>query len=190
MSETITVRGFVATDPEHKTYEQGLGVTSFRLASTPRRFDRQANAWVDGDTNWFSVSCFRELAANAACSVHKGDPILITGRLRVQSFTRRDGTPGSAVSIEAESLGHDLMFGTATFGRRMRGGGPNAASSGDEGAGQLASDEDAPGVEGNTVGPNEESPEHVDADGVLLDDDATDASSAWEDSTPQTAGVA
>lgn len=189
MSETITVRGFVATDPEHKTYEQGLGVTSFRLASTPRRFDRQANAWVDGDTNWFSVSCFRELAANAACSVHKGDPILITGRLRVQSFTRRDGTPGSAVSIEAESLGHDLMFGTATFGRRMRGGAANGPATGTEGASQAAGDGDETGLVANPVGPHEASPDRVDADGVLLDDDAANASSSWEESEPEAARV-
>jgi single-strand DNA-binding protein len=120
MSETITVRGFVATDPDMRVLESGLQVASFRLGSTPRRFDRTAGVWVDGETSWYTVSCFRELAVNAKVSLKKGQPIVVLGRLKVRQFTRNDGSPGVSVELDAETLGYDLRFGTGTFGRTQR----------------------------------------------------------------------
>lgn len=143
MTEMLTVRGFVATDPSLTTYDSGTRVTTFRLAATPRYFDRGSGQWVNGDTNWFSVSCFRELAMNVQCSVKKGEPVLVTGRLRVRQFDRKEGGTGTSVGIEAESVGHDLVLGTATYARRMYSGakpGEGAQAAGAEGGGEVDAD--------------------------------------------------
>ncbi|HEY4614404.1 MAG TPA: single-stranded DNA-binding protein [Citricoccus sp.] len=116
MSEHITVRGFVATDPQVRMAQAGFSVGNFRLAATDRRFDREANAWVDGQTNWFTVNMFRALSLNAGASLAKGMPVIVTGRLKVRPWEAGDRS-GTAVEIEADSIGHDLSFGTARFSR-------------------------------------------------------------------------
>lgn len=118
MSEHITVRGFVATDPSTRTTPSGLAVGNFRLASTDRRFDREQQAWVDGATNWFTVNMFRQLSTNVAASLSKGQPVLVTGRLKVRQWQNGERA-GTSVEIEAETIGHDLTLGTAFFNRAV-----------------------------------------------------------------------
>lgn len=118
MSDTFTVTGLVATTPRHLVTQDGLPITSFRLASSTRRFDKQTNRWIDGETNWFTVTAFRQLAINSATSVSKGDRVLVSGRLRVRDWDNGDRA-GTSVEIEAETLGHDLLWGSATFVRTV-----------------------------------------------------------------------
>jgi single-strand DNA-binding protein len=113
-----TTAGLVATTPRHLVTQDGLPITSFRLACSERRFDKQENKWIDGTTNWFSVTCFRQLAINAAGSIAKGDRIVITGKLLVRDWDNGERA-GTSVEIEAVSLGHDLAWGTTTFTRNV-----------------------------------------------------------------------
>lgn len=116
MSDTLTVTGLVATEPKHIVTSAGLAVTTFRLASNQRRFDRAANKWVDGDTNWYTVASFRQLAANVVISVQKGQRVVVSGKLRVRDW-ETDEKKGRAVEIDADAIGHDLTWGTAAFTR-------------------------------------------------------------------------
>ncbi|MEY4039605.1 MAG: hypothetical protein RLZZ52_473 [Actinomycetota bacterium] len=116
MTDTITLSGLVATTPRHLTTSEGLAITSFRLASSQRRFDRATQRWVDGDTNWYTVSSFRALADNAAASVNKGDRVIVTGKLRIRDWENTDRS-GTTVEVEAETLGHDLLWGLSTYTR-------------------------------------------------------------------------
>ena len=116
MSDNITLTGFVASEPRSVTTAEGLAITSFRLASNQRRFDKSQEKWIDGDTNWYTVSTFRQLAANAAVSLNKGERVVVTGRLRVRDW-EAGGKKGINVEVEADALGHDLSWGTAAFSR-------------------------------------------------------------------------
>jgi single-strand DNA-binding protein len=116
MSDTITITGLIATTPRHVVTSEGLPITSFRLASSQRRFDKATATWVDASTNWYTVTAFRQLAINAVPSLSKGDRIVVSGRLRVRDWQTDDRT-GTNVEIEAETLGHDLFWGTAVFTR-------------------------------------------------------------------------
>lgn len=118
MSDTITITGLIATTPRHVVTAEGLPITSFRLASSQRRFDKVADKWVDASTNWYTISAFRQLAINAVPSLSKGDRVVVTGRLRVRDWQNDDRT-GTTVEIEAESIGHDLFWGTASFTRSV-----------------------------------------------------------------------
>jgi single-strand DNA-binding protein len=118
MTDLITVTGLVATTPRHIVTGDGLRITTFRLASTQRKFDRNEQKWVDADTNWFTITSFRQLATNVVGSVQKGQRIVVTGRLRVRDWATED-KKGTNVEIDAEALGHDLSWGTATFTRSV-----------------------------------------------------------------------
>jgi single-strand DNA-binding protein len=118
MTDTITLTGLVATDPRNLTTAEGLPITSFRLASTHRRYDRAKQSWVDGDTNWYTVTAFRRLASNSSASLLKGQRVIVTGRLRLREWANGE-RKGMSIEVEAESLGHDLTWGTAQFQRNV-----------------------------------------------------------------------
>ncbi|MDP9027989.1 MAG: single-stranded DNA-binding protein [Actinomycetota bacterium] len=118
MTDTLTLTGLVATTPRHLVTGEGLSITSFRLASTQRRYDRGAQKWIDGETNWYTVTCFRQLAANVVGSIEKGQRIVVSGRLRVRDWQSGDRA-GTTVEIDADALGHDLAWGTSVYTRSV-----------------------------------------------------------------------
>lgn len=117
-TEQITVSGLVATTPRHLITQDGLPITSFRLATSHRRFDRTQNKWVDGETNWYTITAFRTLAINMAGSINKGERIVVQGSLRVRDWDNGDRA-GTSVEIEANAVGHDLSWGTSQFTRTI-----------------------------------------------------------------------
>ncbi|MFM8927761.1 MAG: single-stranded DNA-binding protein [Rhodoluna sp.] len=118
MSDSYCVSGLVATTPRHLVTLDGLPITSFRLACAIKKFDRVKNRWVDAETNWFTVTSFRQLAVNGATSISKGDRVLVMGRLRVRDWDNGERA-GTSVEIEAENIGHDLVWGTSNFVRTV-----------------------------------------------------------------------
>lgn len=118
MSDTYSVSGLVATTPRHLVTQDGLPITSFRLAENNKKFDRALNRWVEAETNWFTVTCFRQLAINSATSISKGDRVVVLGKLRVRDWDNGERA-GTSVELEAESIGHDLIWGTSTFVRTV-----------------------------------------------------------------------
>lgn len=114
MTDSITVAGVVGSDPRLHMTTQGLAITSFRLASTRRYFDRAKGSWEDGETNWYTVSGFRQLAHNTVASLKKGERVVVHGRLRLRAWESGEKS-GTAIEIEAESIGHDLAWGTTSL---------------------------------------------------------------------------
>jgi single-strand DNA-binding protein len=111
MTDSITVTGVVGSDPRLHVTTQGLAIASFRLASTRRYFDRTKGTWEDGETNWYTVSGFRQLAHNTMASVKKGQRLVVHGRLRVRAWENGEKS-GTAIEIDADAIGHDLSWGT------------------------------------------------------------------------------
>lgn len=118
MSEMVTVTGLVATTPRHLVTAEGLPITSFRLASSTRRFDREQNKWVDGETNWYTITAFKQLGINSAGSVNKGDRIMVQGILRIRDWDNGERA-GTSVEVEASAMGHDLTWGSSVFTRTV-----------------------------------------------------------------------
>lgn len=116
MTDIITVTGVVGTDPKHHVTNGGLAITTFRLASTRRVFDREKATWEDGETNWYTVSAFRQLATNASLSIRKGERLIIRGRLRLRAWETGERS-GTAVEIEADSIGHDLAWCVSSYAK-------------------------------------------------------------------------
>lgn len=119
MTDQLTVTGVVATEPRVFTTSTGTVITSFRLASSQRTFDRKTNEWRDLGSNWYTVSCFRALAEHVAASVKKGERVLVSGKLRIKTWSS-DGREGTSVDIDADAVGHDLLWGTSQFTRSVQ----------------------------------------------------------------------
>jgi single-strand DNA-binding protein len=113
----ITVVGNVVDEPRHIVTPGGVPITSFRIATTHRRYDRGQGQWVDADTAWLGVTCFRMLAINAASSLRKGQRVIAQGRLRTPQWTDAQGVKRTRTEIEAHNVGPDLAFGTTVFTR-------------------------------------------------------------------------
>ncbi|MFE7129545.1 single-stranded DNA-binding protein [Streptomyces sp. NPDC057638] len=123
MTETmVTVVGNVATDVEYRETGSG-GMVRFRIATTPRRWDRQQEGWANGPTSFYTVVAWRALAVNVMASVVMGDPLVVHGKLRVREQQGEHGGDGQRrtyVDIEAVAVGHDLTRGTGSFRRGVR----------------------------------------------------------------------
>jgi single-strand DNA-binding protein len=107
----ITVVGNVGSPPRLRALAGGTVVADFSVAMTPSRFDKSSEAWVDQETLWFSVTCWRALAEHAALSFHKGDKVIVTGSLSTRSWKTKDGEPRTSLEIDASSVGMDLTRG-------------------------------------------------------------------------------
>lgn len=116
MNNKTTITGLVATTPRHLITADGLAITSFRIACATQKFDRATMKWIDADTNWYTITSFRTLATNVSTSISKGDRVIVSGDIRVRDWD--NGTSaGTSVEIEAETIGHDLAWGTTNFTR-------------------------------------------------------------------------
>ncbi|MDP5225636.1 MULTISPECIES: single-stranded DNA-binding protein [Arthrobacter] len=127
MADSITIRGFVAGDVRPGTTNGGVNTASFRMGSTDRHYDRATQQWVDGETNWFTVQAYRQLAGNIAGSLKKGQRVVVMGRLKLRQW-ENDGKTYHSAQIEAESIGHDLSWGTANYQRNSSAQAPAPAA--------------------------------------------------------------
>jgi single-strand DNA-binding protein len=116
VTDSITIVGNIAGEIRHTVTAGGVPITAFRVASPQRRYDRVSGSWVEGDPNWFSVSAYRSLAVNAFASLQRGQRVIVTGRLKVRRWENGERS-GIAVEIDADALGPDLLWGTASFQR-------------------------------------------------------------------------
>ena len=126
---TLTLVGWVGTEPKHYTGAAVTPFTSFRMANTRRWFDRAQNTWTDGRTEWFTVKVWRQSALNVAASLRKGDPVLVHGRLSTEQWDSPEG-PRTSLVLEALAIGPDLTYGRASFARTVHVGGGASASAG------------------------------------------------------------
>lgn len=117
-----TVIGWLAADPKYVATSTGTPLMSLRLGCTPRRYDRESGQWQDAESMFLTVNCWRGLAENVnASEMKRGDPVVVTGRLRIREYVKDEQIRFSAV-IDATTLGHDLTRGSALFRRVQRGG--------------------------------------------------------------------
>jgi single-strand DNA-binding protein len=120
VNETVvTMIGNVASPVQYGQTAGGVPMANFRLAATERRYDRVRGEWVDGDTLWATVVAWRGLALNVVSSLDKGDPVMVSGRLRVREWEDQ-GKRRSVVEVDARAIGHDLGRGTSAFRRTIR----------------------------------------------------------------------
>ncbi|TXS30749.1 single-stranded DNA-binding protein [Streptomyces sp. ms191] len=129
---TITIVGNLVDDPELRFTPAGVAVAKFRIASTPRVFDRQTNEWKDGEGLFLTCSVWRQAAENVAESLAKGTRVIVTGRLKQRSYEDREQVKRTVYEIDVDEVGPSLLRASATVtknpagGGHQQGGAPNA----------------------------------------------------------------
>src|ERR1700684_3742708 len=89
----VFLAGYVAREPRFRFTTRGISSVTLRVACTPRWVDRETGEWTDGETSFVTVLCWRTLADNVAKCLHKGEPVLVKGRLHVRPY-EKDGAHG------------------------------------------------------------------------------------------------
>ena len=135
----ITVVGNLVDDPELRFTPSGAAVANFRIASTPRTFDKQSNEWKDGDALFLSCSVWRQAAENVAESLQRGMRVVVQGRLKSRQYETREGEKRTVFEIEVEEVGPSLKYATAKVTRANRSSGGGGFGGGGQGGGQGAS---------------------------------------------------
>ena len=124
MSEnTVTLVGNLTDDPELRFTAQGAAVANFRIAVSKRIRDPQTNEWKDGDTSFFRVNVWRQLAENAAESLTRGTRVIVTGTLKMRQWETQEGEKRTVTEIEADEIGPSLRWATAKVEKQARQGG-------------------------------------------------------------------
>ncbi|MEW1637757.1 single-stranded DNA-binding protein [Streptomyces sp. NPDC093801] len=151
----ITVVGNLVDDPELRFTPSGAAVAKFRVASTPRTFDRQTNEWKDGESLFLTCSVWRQAAENVAESLQRGMRVIVQGRLRQRSYEDREGVKRTVYELDVEEVGPSLKNATAKVakttgrggqggygggGQQQGGGGWGAPSGGPQGGGASSDD--------------------------------------------------
>ena len=138
MYETYsTIVGRVISDPRRNRMANGDEVISFRMASNTRRRDRTTGEWIDGNSLFLTVSCWRRLVAGVASAVEKGRPVIVHGAMHTNSDTPSGGESRTELEMIADSVGLDLARCVVEY----RGRGDAAAP---QSAGTQASGVDTP----------------------------------------------
>jgi single-strand DNA-binding protein len=134
----ITVVGNLTDDPELRFTPSGAAVANFTVASTPRSFNRQTNAWEDGETLFLRCSIWRQAAENVAESLQRGMRVIVQGRLKSRSYETREGEKRTVMELEADEIGPSLTWATAKVSRTSRQSGGGGGYGGSAGGGQSA----------------------------------------------------
>lgn len=132
----VTFQGWVGSEVRHRVVKE-TSVASFRVGVTPRL--RREGDWVDGETGWYTVTVWRTLADHVRQSIRKGDPVIVSGRLRTETWTPEEGSPSTTMLVDATLVGHDLNRGCSHWWRGDR---PQELG-GTDGARGGGSDDDA-----------------------------------------------
>ncbi|GAA5070326.1 single-stranded DNA-binding protein [Streptomyces similanensis] len=140
----ITVIGNLVDDPELRFTPSGAAVAKFRVASTPRTFDRQTNEWQDGESLFLTCSVWRQAAENAAESLARGMRVIVQGRLKQRSYEDREGVKRTVYELDVEEVGASLRNATAKLtktgggAQRQAGAAPGRSAAGDPWASSRA----------------------------------------------------
>ncbi|MEU6341250.1 MULTISPECIES: single-stranded DNA-binding protein [unclassified Streptomyces] len=130
----ITVVGNLVDDPELRFTPSGAAVAKFRVASTPRTFDRQTNEWKDGESLFLTCSVWRQAAENVAESLQKGMRVIVQGRLKQRTYDDREGVKRTVYELDVDEVGASLRSATAKI-TRASGGGAGGSRGGQGGYG-------------------------------------------------------
>jgi len=137
---TITIVGNLVDDPELRFTPSGAAVAAFRIASTPSRFNKDAQKWEDGDSLFLRCSVWRQAAENVAESLQRGMRVIVQGRLKQREWETKEGEKRTSYEIDVDEVGPSLKFASAKVTKTQRGGGGGGFGASGGSAGAVDSD--------------------------------------------------
>ena len=110
------LKGNVGTDPEVRETNGGTSVCNFRMATEYRRGDEKF-------TTWHNVVAFGGLAEYLGDALHKGDRLMLSGRIENRSYETSDGEK----KYISEVVANEVLIGASGGGNGGGGGGGSSA---------------------------------------------------------------
>lgn len=97
---SVNLIGRLVADPELKTTQSGLEVTSFRIA-----VDRAyAKSSEERKADFIDIVAWRKTAVFVCQYFVKGEPIVVKGSLQQRSYEAKDGTKRYVTEVVAENV--------------------------------------------------------------------------------------
>lgn len=109
---TMTIVGRLTADPQLRFLPTGDAVATFTVAQNNRRYDKQTSQWVDGESLFMKVECWRQLAEGAAEALQKGIEVVVVGELKPDNY-EKDGQKRYGVKLAAQSVGASVRLRNA-----------------------------------------------------------------------------
>lgn len=145
----ITLVGNLVDNAELRFTPAGVAVAKFRIASTPRVFNKTTNAWEDGDALFLTCSVWRQAAENVAESLTRGTRVIVQGRLKQRSYEDGQGVKRTVYELDVDEVGPSLTRATAKVDKNPAGGGSSSVPTNGAGAAPWAGEQSANGQQQN-----------------------------------------
>jgi single-strand DNA-binding protein len=138
----ITVIGNVVDEQVNLRFTpSGAAVLKFTVASTPRNYNKQTQAWEDGQTLYLPVSVWRQQAEHCAESLARGMRVIVQGRLSQRSYEDKQGVKRTVYELEADDVAVSLRSATAKVTKASGGGGQQAYQQARQAQGQASAED-------------------------------------------------
>ena len=92
----LMIIGCLGNDPTMRTLPDGTAVCSFNVAVSGKGKDKI--------TTWFRVTTWRQLAENCSRFLEKGRKVAVVGSVTLNTFTKKDGTGGASIEVNADEV--------------------------------------------------------------------------------------
>ncbi|WP_086565318.1 single-stranded DNA-binding protein [Streptomyces africanus] len=110
----VTVIGNVVDEKVSLRFTpSGAGVCKFTVASTPRTYSKEKQAWEDGQTLYLPVSVWRQQGENCGETLTRGMRVVVQGRLSQRSYEDKQGVKRTVYELEADEVAVSLRSATA-----------------------------------------------------------------------------
>lgn len=110
----MRLTGNVAKEPELRYTAGGVALCNLTVVQSDR-YQNKDKEWVDGEPNWFDVTCWRQLGENVAASIQKGMRVCVTGKMVQRKW--QDKTTGEnryGWNLVADDVAPSLKWATTT----------------------------------------------------------------------------
>lgn len=99
---SVTLAGRVGKDPEIRSVQNGDKVANLSLATTERWKDK--NGQKQEKTEWHKLNVWGPLAGVVESYVHKGDMLLVQGKIETRKWTDQNGQDRYSTEIRVKEL--------------------------------------------------------------------------------------
>lgn len=99
---TTAFVGNLTGDPELRYTQAGKPVTTFSVACNDR-YKNDQGEWVDGDTTYLTVVCWRNGEAISA-TLSKGTKVMVSGHLVQRNYETKEGQKRTVYEVKASDV--------------------------------------------------------------------------------------
>jgi len=100
----ITMTGNLTADPELRFLPTGTATCNFQVAHNNQKFNKKTERWENADTIYMRCAAWKTLAEQVAESFHKGDAVIVVGKLRLNQWETREGEKRENLELVADDV--------------------------------------------------------------------------------------